>query len=252
VRSPITVSPRARGPNERDQGLVAPEQRVDHVEGERVIAVVAARGEHRGEVHHGDTEAFEVVEVLLGPGGKLAARGIRRTCEPVGEYLVHDGGPRPFRRSRVGGDLEVFGVESLDRVEAGCVEPAIGSVGELEQKAVAMAGILDLDLGLPPLPALDRGDVGCHREPRLVIGVRARANNVDRTEVGGDLHPHVVPQPGSGVGDVEGRTVVMRLMHDAHCDPSPTCGAERPADVGAEVTATPLRRDYDGFSVNHP
>jgi len=49
------------------QAGVAAQQRVDFVEGGRVVAVRAAGGEERGEIHHVGTQSRNVVEMLGSP-----------------------------------------------------------------------------------------------------------------------------------------------------------------------------------------
>gem|GEM_PF-5267922 len=223
-------------PHER---LVAAEQRVDDGERRRVVAVVGGAREDGREVEQRHPEVDEVVEVLDDPvevpavellrtpgeGGvdgvvpgcrdrpvrRLPGVGCRGAGEPVGEDLVHHRLGHPRRRGVVGGDeREVIGVERLGAREPCLRQPVHPPVGVLEHEPVAVAGILDDELRLPPGPAVD--DAGEHgiRPLRLVVGVGTRADG-DEVPVlrHPHPHPHGVAERGGGGGDVEGGSVVM-------------------------------------------
>ena len=160
---------RVRGANERDERLVAAEQRVDLVEGRRVVAVVGARREERRQVEDRDAEPLEVVQMRLD-----RRRGRRRTTRaacraPSRSGLVPAAGHRPLgRRSRdarareaVGEDLvddaldvpgravvsdrgdEVVGVGDVVADEPVAGHPAVADHAAREQPAIGRRRVVD-------------------------------------------------------------------------------------------------------------
>ena len=153
VRSPISRSPRACTASiSRSSAVVAAEQRVDAVEGHRVVAVVGPGLEDRGQVDHRRAEGHDVVEVrgdaveraavaagtarrgpcarpgrpsrpgCAQPGSARAGLG---AGEPVGEDLVADLVGHPVRQPVRGADPEVAGVGDVAAVHARRVQPAV-------------------------------------------------------------------------------------------------------------------------------
>ncbi len=203
--------------------------------------MIGASREYRGQVDQVDAEPFKVVEVLLDAEQVAAVELVRggradvddgigplrglcpvrqrprirlfRPREPVGKDLVHHARRRPLGRRRIGDQLEVLGVEGLDRVDPGAVDPQVAAIAHLDQKAVAVHRVLDLDLGLPPVPAVDRRDHRRDGEPRLVIRVRSGAHRGDRAELvrNPDAHAHGLAEGGKLVRDEQRRAVVVRL-----------------------------------------
>jgi hypothetical protein len=147
---------------QRGERLVAAEQRVDAVEGRRVVPVLAARREERRQVDHVRAERLDVVEMRLDaeevaavelvrglapspcrelvPG--LADRPLRRRDieprrrETVGVDLVDDRADVPLRAAAVEGEDEVVGVGYLVREDPEAVQPGEAEVAAGEQPAV--------------------------------------------------------------------------------------------------------------------
>ena len=103
-------APGVGGTDQRDEGLVAAEQRVDVLEGARVVAVRALRGEHRRQVEHVRPERAQVVEVRL-DAAQVSAEPLERRVgpRPVGSSsqsrgTAHSGGTtsRPDDAKRSG------------------------------------------------------------------------------------------------------------------------------------------------------
>ncbi len=239
VRRQIADDPDAPGVrrlDQRDERLVAPEQRVDVVEGERVVAVVAAGGEDGRQVQQVHAERAQVIQVLfdarevaavellrrvrailvdlvvplggLGPLGQLglgdrAGRGGAR--EAVGEHLIHDGLAGPGGRRGGGHQPEVVDVARLRHREPGGVQPADRPRLELEQEPVAVHRILDVQLRLPPA----RGVVLMHElrlgEARLTVGIRAGEHARHGLEGAGhpQSHAHRLAEGGRLGRDIE-------------------------------------------------
>ena len=86
-----------RGANERDVGVVTPEQRVDRVERRRVVPMRAPRGEDGREVEDVHAEHGEVVEVLLDPGQVAAEPLEGRLGTASGRKLVPAREESPIR-----------------------------------------------------------------------------------------------------------------------------------------------------------
>ena len=138
--------------------------------------------------------------------------GLRGAREAVGENLGHHGICQPRRRRRVGDEGEVLGVEGLERVQPGLVEPLHASVLVDEQPAVAVARIADRDGCLPPLPAVGRAEADGIRPFRLVIGIRPRADRGQRTVARrhSQSHGDDVAERRREIRHVQRRAVVVR------------------------------------------
>ncbi len=221
-------------------GVVAAEQRVDRVEPGGVVAMVRLGREDRGVVQRGRAEVGDVVEAFGGPVevaavqlaaaprmhrverfvpcgrdrpvGRRARVGRRRAGEPVGEDLVQDRVVEPGRRGIVGDEGEVLAVEGVDVAEAALVQDLDPAVRAHEVEAVAVARIRDPDDGAPPLPPV-RSAVADGVDPgRLVVGVRADDDTLDRTVPARHAEPHddVITEARRRVRDVQRRAVVVR------------------------------------------
>ena len=177
----------------------------------KVAAVELARG------RRADIDGFVTPLRGLGPVGKLAGIRRGRAGETVGEDLVHHRFGGPGGRSRVGEQLEVLRVEGLDGVQARGVQPEVAAAGRFDQETVAVHRVLHLDLRLPPVPAVDRGDQRGDREAGLAVRVRPGTHRLDRFEPVRDAHPHPHPVAEFRVdpGHIEGRTVVVRFEERA-------------------------------------
>ena len=162
---------------ERTKRLVAAEQGIDMVEGRGIVAVNGTRRETRREIHGGEAQILDVIEMLLDtfqiaavplatgfntvgerfgrpcgrmrPIGCLPCGGLLGSGEAVGEDLVCGAFSVPCRRWGEGGDAKIedvadFAVEHAERVEP--VESAVAQQGE----AVAGIGIVDGQRRLVP------------------------------------------------------------------------------------------------------
>ena len=222
------------GPRQRDEPLVAAQERVDVVEGGRVVAVDGFGREDRRQVDQRRAERFDVVEPLRDPGqvsaeplelgihapmrqgvpvaahrpvGRLvlgAAGGV-----PVGEDLVHDRAQVPVRASAVDADDEVVVVRDVVRDWAEPVHPGEGRVAP-DRPAVARDQVPDGEGGPPPDVGLGLlVDLRRHRDRLAVV----RVAQVDAVRPRGLRDA----QPDDGlaaelVGRLEHvRAVVMRL-----------------------------------------
>ncbi len=132
------------GSDERGEGLVAAEQRIDRVERRRVVAMRAPGREDRGEVEDVHAQRRQVVEAFLdsaqiaaeplerslGPAsgrklvplaryGPLGRRHLAtRRCEAIREHLVHDGLEVPVGATGPRRRDEVVGVGDVERLNA--------------------------------------------------------------------------------------------------------------------------------------
>ena len=155
--------------DQADVGLIAAEQRVDREEARRVVAVIGCRREDRRQVEEVDAELDEVVELvddavevaaveLLraaghdGSTGSFHAAGIAQSgvgwasaCADRANrsgntwYITasysHAGG------AGIGDEREVLGIQRLDRVQPGLIQPLDASVLVLQHPAVAVARV---------------------------------------------------------------------------------------------------------------
>ena len=112
-------APGVGGTDQRRERLVAAEQRVDVLEGARVVAVRAPGREHRRQVEHVRPERAQVVEVRL-DAAQVSAEPLERRVRPTpGRQLVPVARNRPLgrddvetgRREAVGKDLVDDGLE---------------------------------------------------------------------------------------------------------------------------------------------
>ena len=239
VQGQVADHPHAAGMScaqERAERLVAAEQRVDPVEGGRVVAVRAAGREERRQIDEVGAELCDVVESRLDPGEVAAVQLERRlgpaarrrlaplaadgpdgrldvgaaAGEAVGEDLVGDRAGVPVRPARIGREHEVVGVRHVVADRAEPVHPGVADRSAREQPAVARARVAHGEAGaIPGLALVLLVDRGQHRV-RLAVHDRAEHDPIDLDPArDAQAHGRRVPELGRPLEDVRVRAVVV-------------------------------------------